>query len=104
VVVAADLMAAGAIQAIVDRGLRVPNEVAVVGFDDIQIAALLQPSLTTIRQNKRGLGAAAGQELIRMIADPALKAPVITLPVELVVRESSGDPRTPPEGGEAMKG
>ena len=104
VVVAADLMAAGAIQAIVDRGLRAPDDVAVVGFDDIQIAALLQPPLTTIRQDKRGLGAAAGQELIRMIADPALKAPVITLPVELVVRESSGDPRTPPEGGEAMKG
>jgi LacI family transcriptional regulator len=105
VVVAADLMAAGAIQAIVDRGFRVPNDVAVVGFDDIQMAALLQPSLTTIRQDKRGLGAAAGHELIRMIADPALKAPVVTLPVELVVRESSGDPRTEPAGRrEAMKG
>jgi LacI family transcriptional regulator len=90
VVAAADLMAAGAIQAIVDRGLRVHDDVAVVGFDDIQIAALLQPSLTTVRQDKRGLGAAAARAIIRLIAEPELKPPVITLPVELVVRESSG--------------
>jgi LacI family transcriptional regulator len=105
VVVAADLMAAGAIQAIVDRGLRVPDDVAIVGFDDIQIAGLLQPSLTTIRQDKQGLGAAAGQALVRMIADPETAPPVISLPVELVVRESSGGPRTEPAGrGEVMAG
>jgi LacI family transcriptional regulator len=91
VVAAADLMAAGAIQAIVDRGLRVPDDIAIVGFDDIQIAPLLQPSLTTIRQDKRGLGATAARTLLRMIADPELEPPVITLPVELVVRESSGE-------------
>jgi LacI family transcriptional regulator len=90
VVAAADLMAAGAIQAIVDRGLRVPDDIAIVGFDDIQIAPLLQPSLTTIRQDKRGLGATAARTLLRLIADPELEPPVITLPVELVVRESSG--------------
>jgi LacI family transcriptional regulator len=98
VVAAADLMAAGAIQAVVDRGLRVPDEVAVVGFDDIQIASLLRPSLTTIRQDKPGLGAAAGRALIGMIADPELTPPGITLPVELVVRGSTG--RTPAERGE----
>jgi LacI family transcriptional regulator len=98
VVAAADLMAAGAIQAAADRGIRVPDDVAVVGFDDIQIAALLRPSLTTIRQDKRGLGAAAGRALIGMIADPELAPPVITLPVELMVRESSGS--APAERGE----
>lgn len=90
VVAASDLMAASAIQAVAERGLSVPGDVAVVGFDDIQIAALLQPSLTTIRQDMQGLGTAAAEALVRLIADPQMEAPVITLPVELVVRESSG--------------
>lgn len=87
---AADLMAAGAIQAIAERGLSVPHDVAVVGFDDIQIAPLLQPSLTTIRQDKQGLGAAAGEAIARLIDDPDLEPPVLSVPVELVVRESTG--------------
>ncbi|HXF57026.1 MAG TPA: LacI family DNA-binding transcriptional regulator [Actinomycetota bacterium] len=87
---AADLMAAGAIQAVREAGLSVPADVAVVGFDDIQIAPLLQPPLTTVRQDKQGLGAAAGRALVRMIEDPDLPAPVLTLPTELVVRESCG--------------
>ena len=86
---AADLMAAGAIQAIAERGLSVPRDVADVGFDDIQIAPLLQPSLTTIRQDKQGLGSAAGDAIARLIEDPELEPPVITVPVELVVREST---------------
>ena len=86
---AADLMAVGAIQAISERGLACPNDVAVVGFDDVQIARLLRPALTTIRQDKAGLGAAAGGALVRMIVDPDLAPPVEVVPVELVVRESS---------------
>jgi LacI family transcriptional regulator, galactose operon repressor len=89
VVAAADLMAAGAIQCLADRGLRAPDDVAIVGFDDIPLAGLLQPALTTIRQDKEGLGAAAGQAVVRMIADPEFAPPVVTLPVELVVREST---------------
>jgi LacI family transcriptional regulator len=73
--------------------------VAVVGFDDIQIAPLLQPSLTTIRQDKRRLGWAAGQALVRLIEDPELEPPAITVPVELVVRESSGARVEEPEEG-----
>jgi LacI family transcriptional regulator, galactose operon repressor len=91
VFVAADLMAAGALQAIGERGLSVPEDVAVVGFDDVQIASLLQPPLTTIRQDKQGLGHAAGEALVRLIEDPDLKPPVMTIPVELVVRESTSD-------------
>jgi LacI family transcriptional regulator len=89
VVVASDLMAAGAIQTATAAGLRVPADVAIVGFDDIQIAGLLRPSLTTVRQDKEGLGAVAAEALLRLIADPEAEAPVITLPVELIVRESS---------------
>jgi LacI family transcriptional regulator len=86
---AADLMAAGVFQALAERGLSAPRHVAVVGFDDIQIAPLLQPPLTTIRQDKQGLGAAAGDALLRLIEDAALAPPVITVPVRLVVRDST---------------
>ena len=87
---ASDLMAVGAIKAIQDAGLQCADDVAVVGFDDIQLAELVSPALTTIRQDKRGLGAAAARSLVQMIDDPAAVAPVWTLPVELVVRESCG--------------
>ena len=90
VVAASDLMAAGAIQAVATRGLRVPADVAVVGFDDIQLAELLRPPLTTIRQDKQGLGAVAADALLALIADHEAEAPVVTLPVELIVRESTG--------------
>jgi LacI family transcriptional regulator len=89
---AADLMAVGAIKAANDAGLDVPGDLAVVGFDDIQLAGLLNPSLTTIRQDKPGLGLAAARALIQQIENPELTPPVLTLPIELVVRESSGGP------------
>jgi len=87
---ASDLMAAGAMRAIEQAGLDVPGDIAVVGFDDIQLAAMMQPALTTIRQDKLGLGAAAAEALLRMIERDGAPPPGVTLPVELVVRESSG--------------
>jgi LacI family transcriptional regulator len=87
---ASDLMAVGAMQAAHDRGLAVPGDLAVVGFDDIQIAPLLRPALTTVRQDKARLGSAAGDALVQMIEDTAFTPPVVTLPVELVVRDSTG--------------
>ena len=90
---ASDLMAAGAIRAIEQAALDVPADIAVVGFDDIQLAAMTQPSLSTIRQDKLGLGTAAADALLRMIELDGAPPPVITLPVELVVRDSSGRKR-----------
>ena len=90
---ASDLMAAGAIQALSDGGLSCPWDVSVMGFDDIQIASLLQPPLTTIRQDKEALGRAAGDALTRLIDDPELDPPVITVPVELVARDSTASSR-----------
>lgn len=87
---ASDLMAVGSLNAIRERGLDVPTDVALVGFDDIQIASLLRPSLTTVRQDGQGLGTAAGEALLRLIEDPDMEPPTITVPVELVIRESSG--------------
>jgi LacI family transcriptional regulator len=87
---ASDLMAAGCVRAADERGARVPHDVALVGFDDIQLASMMQPALTTIRQDKMGLGGAAGEALLRMIGQENTAPPIATLPVELVVRESSG--------------
>jgi LacI family transcriptional regulator len=90
---ASDLMAAGAARAAQERCVTVPGDVSLIGFDDIQLAALMQPSLTTIRQDKAGLGNAAADALTRMVDVDAAPA-VVTLPVELVIRASTGPPRT----------
>jgi LacI family transcriptional regulator len=87
---AADMMAIGAMRAVQAAGLRVPDDVAIVGFDDIQIAPLINPPLTTIRQDKIGLGLAAARALVEQIENPDITPPVLTLPVELLVRASCG--------------
>ena len=86
---ASDLMAAGALGAAGRAGLRVPADVAIVGYDDISLAALTEPPLTTLRQDKPGLGAAAGEALVAMIGGESDTEAPVTLPVELVVRSST---------------
>ena len=86
---ASDVMAIGAIKAIEDAGLRVPEDVAVVGFDDSEYAAVSAPSLTSVRQDCIGLGTAAVEAMLRMLDEPESPPTSIVLPVELVVRESS---------------
>jgi LacI family transcriptional regulator len=87
---AADLMAVGAMKAARDAGLDVPGDLAVVGYDDIQLASLLNPALTTIHQDKVGLGRAAARALLEQIENPELTPAALTLPVELIVRASCG--------------
>jgi LacI family transcriptional regulator len=97
---AADLMAVGAMGVIARAGLRVPDDVALVGFDDILLAGYTQPPLTTLRQDKQGLGAAAGEALVGRLEGDGDAQAAVTLPVELVVRgstavrEGSGSART----------
>jgi LacI family transcriptional regulator len=91
---ASDLMAAGALGATARAGLRVPQDVAVVGFDDILLAGLTQPPLTTLRQDKLGLGAAAAEALVALIEGDGDAQAVVTLPVELVVRSSTTGKRS----------
>jgi LacI family transcriptional regulator, galactose operon repressor len=92
VVCASDLMALGAIRAVAERGLNVPRDVSIVGFDDIQLAGHVQPPLTTLRQEKARLGAEAGRALTRLIAERAAEKEAMTLPVELIVRASTAPP------------
>jgi LacI family transcriptional regulator len=86
---ASDLMAVGAMRAATESGRAVPRDLSIVGFDDIHLARLVQPALTTIRQDKAGLGTAAAEAVLRMIEGNGAAPPVVTLPVELVERAST---------------
>jgi LacI family transcriptional regulator len=81
------MMALGAIRAVGDAGLNVPADVSVIGFDDIQLADHMNPPLTTVRQDKAGLGVAAGSALVRLIDGEETDSTVLA--VELVRRGST---------------
>jgi LacI family transcriptional regulator len=87
---ASDGMAIGAMAAIEEAGLRIPEDIAVTGFDDAEIATTVRPALTTIRQDAIGMGTAAAEAILRMLEDPEIAPPVIVVPTELIVRESCG--------------
>jgi LacI family transcriptional regulator len=89
---ATDELAIGAIRALYDLGLKVPRDVSVVGFDDIDIAAYLTPGLTTIRQPIREMGTRTAEILSRLIEGKAVEEGRSTFGYELVERESSGRP------------
>jgi LacI family transcriptional regulator len=84
-----DVMASGAYEAIRARGLRIPQDVSVIGFDDIPQAAQLHPGLTTVRQPLVEMGRLATQRLLKTIEEDLEEPPgYIELPTELVIRES----------------
>jgi LacI family transcriptional regulator len=85
-----DLMAIGVIRAFGAGGVRVPGDMAVVGFDDVYAGALFEPPLTTVRQAMRLLGELASSRLLQRIKDPELPHSVELLPTELVLRASCG--------------
>ncbi|MHB8060624.1 MAG: LacI family DNA-binding transcriptional regulator [Gaiellaceae bacterium] len=89
---ASDLMAIGALRTLDLLGIGVPDDVAVVGFDDIDLARIVTPSLTTVRQDKVGLGAAAVEVMTRILERPDETPPASVLPVELVIRGSTNSP------------
>ena len=90
-----DISAIGAISMLREAGLRVPADVSVVGFDDIQSAAFQNPGLTTVRQPLREMGVIAAKTLLRRIAAPRDKPYPKTITVEpsLVVRASTASER-----------
>jgi LacI family transcriptional regulator len=90
VTTASDMTAVGAIVAIEEAGLRVPDDIAVVGFDDSPFASAMQPALTTVRQDALGLGMAAADGILAMLDHPDDPPTAILLPTQLVVRESCG--------------
>ena len=92
VVCANDQMAIGVLRTFAAAGVRVPDEVAVVGFDDIYPASLFDPPLTSVHQPVRMLGEQACARLLDRIATPDLAPTVELLPTELVLRSSCGCP------------
>ncbi len=84
-----DLVAIGALKACADLGIRIPENVAVVGCDDIRLASLVTPALTTLRVAKYDLGATAARILLNRVLEKGEEENEVLLKPELVLRESA---------------
>jgi LacI family transcriptional regulator len=87
-----DQMAIGVLRTLTKHNIRVPDDIAIIGFDDIYPATLCDPPLTTVNQPIRSIGERACERLIERIAHPTLRPTVELLPTELVIRSSCGCP------------
>jgi DNA-binding LacI/PurR family transcriptional regulator len=87
-----DVIAYGAMTAVQARGLHVPDDISVVGFDGSRLAARTVPPLTTVRQDVREKGRAAARALIRRMEGSSARARRVRLPVELIVAGSTAPP------------
>lgn len=90
VFVASDTMAVGAMKAVKEAGLRLPDDIAMVSFDDLPVASIVEPPLTTVRQPIERLGSTAVDILINLIEHGGESTQKVILPTELVVRASCG--------------
>lgn len=85
----ADMVAFGVIKSLMDEGKKVPEDVSVIGFDDISFSRMFYPSLTTVKQDIAGKGAMAGEQLLNLIQNgSAGESMEVTIPVRIVERES----------------
>ncbi len=89
-VCANDQMALGALHALREHNVRVPQDVMVTGFDDIPMARTSRPGLTTVRQSSVSLGVAAVNLVVGLLDGEVEKGSIVTLPTELVVRRTCG--------------
>jgi len=87
-----DMTAAALLQTLAELDVSVPDDAAVVGFDDVKYSRLLGPPLTTIRQPCEAIGQAALQVMFDRIREPNLPARTVLLETTLVVRRSCGAP------------
>jgi DNA-binding LacI/PurR family transcriptional regulator len=91
-------MAIGLLQACAERRLRVPEDLSIVGWDDVPYASLVTPPLTTVRVPRYELGQAAARKLLELMAGRPAGAADAPLALQLVVRRSSGPPGGGPSG------
>jgi LacI family transcriptional regulator len=89
-VCANDLIAVGAMRALAESGARVPDDVAVVGMDDTDLAQMCFPTLTSVSLGSQARGRMAAELLLGRLADPSRQPSRVTIPPRLAVRESSG--------------
>lgn len=92
IVAANDLLAIGAMRAIVEAGLRVPEDVSVVGYDDIAFASFIYPGLTTISQSGRSIGVEAARLLLRRLKDPQEIPQRTLMKPKIAIRHSTAKP------------
>jgi DNA-binding LacI/PurR family transcriptional regulator len=85
-----DQMAVGVLRAARDKGLMIPDQLSVIGVDDIPLAAYFAPPLTTLKQDFADIGREAARSLIRTIEQPDAPARQLRLPAELIIRRSTG--------------
>jgi len=90
---AGDMMAIGAMDAIRERGLKVGEDISLIGFDDVSLLKYVTPGLTTIRQRKEEMGQTSAKELLKLIHDPNYSASPIMIETELVIRDTVADLR-----------
>jgi LacI family transcriptional regulator len=90
-----DLSAFGAMDAARECGLHIPDDISVIGFDDIPQAVIVYPKLTTVRQPLEQMGQVAVRMLLELINDRSYPPQRVTLPTQLVIRDSCGPYRTP---------
>lgn len=83
-----DVMAMGAMDAVRNRGLRIPDDVSIIGFDDIPQSALVRPALTTVNQPLENMGRVATQMLLNLLQGAEKRAKRVELPTELIIRDS----------------
>lgn len=88
-----DLSAFGVMSVLQNHGLKVPEDISVIGFDDLPAASQMHPALTTVRQPIEDLGRAAVNTLLAMIAGLHAATTQVTLPTELIVRQSTSPPK-----------
>lgn len=86
-----DVMAAGVIDAVHALGLRVPDDVSVIGYDDRDMAKFLKPALTTVRLPMAQIGSTAAERLIRCVEEGASLVDSVFIRCELIVRDSCGE-------------
>lgn len=89
IVAGSDFIAIGILRALTEQGLRVPENISLTGFDDIDLCQYTAPPLTTVRQDRVAMGRGAVQQLIAMIEEKEEHTPLV-LPTQLVVRNSTG--------------
>ncbi|MGW2302613.1 LacI family DNA-binding transcriptional regulator [Streptomyces sp. NPDC001809] len=99
---ASDLQALGAFEELRARGLRIPEDVSIVGFDDLPVARRTHPALTTVRQPLFDMAAMAAHTLLRIIDGAHVENLRVELATRLVVRPSTAPPAPADGGGDAL--
>ena len=83
-----DLMAVGILNGCSEMSINVPNEVSVIGFDNIILSQIIRPKLSTVNQNMKKLGTAAAENIVKLIENKELRCENVIIETQLIIRDS----------------